>query len=135
MVEDRVQRKLTTILAADIEGYTRLMRADEEATLKALGEYRITIDALVARHDGRVFSTGGGSALAEFGSAVEAVETGHLSLQDQPSLLNSSSTFCSCFAPDEISFNEPRRRRFTFASPDLPLSIAVRPRALDTSTS
>ena len=39
MAEDRVQRKLTTILAADVEGYTRLMRADEEATLKALGEF------------------------------------------------------------------------------------------------
>ena len=73
MTEDRVQRKLTTILAADVEGYTRLMRADEEATLKTLGEYRETIDALVARHDGRVFSTGGDSVLAEFGSAVEAV--------------------------------------------------------------
>ena len=73
MTEDRVQRKLTTILAADVEGYTRLMRADEEATLKILGEYREIIDALVARHDGRVFSTGGDSVLAEFGSAVEAV--------------------------------------------------------------
>jgi TolB-like protein len=67
------QRKLTTILAADVEGYTRLMRADEEATLDTLGEYREIIDVLIARHDGRVFSTGGDSVLAEFGSAVEAV--------------------------------------------------------------
>ncbi len=73
MAEDKVTRKLTTILAADVEGYTRLMRADEEATLKTLGEYREIIDGLIARHDGRVFSTGGGSVLAEFGSAVEAV--------------------------------------------------------------
>ena len=73
MAPERVQRKLTTILAADVEGYTRLMRADEEATLKTLGEYREIIDALIARHDGRVFSTGGDSVLAEFGSAVEAV--------------------------------------------------------------
>ena len=36
MAEDRVQRKLTTILAADVEGYSRLMSADEEATLKTL---------------------------------------------------------------------------------------------------
>jgi class 3 adenylate cyclase len=69
----RTQRKLTTILAADVEGYTRLMRADEEATLKTLGEYREIINVLIARHDGRVFSTGGDSVLAEFGSAVEAV--------------------------------------------------------------
>ncbi len=73
MASQVVQRKLTTILAADVEGYTRLMRADEEATLKILGEYREITDALVARHDGRVFSTGGDSVLAEFGSAVEAV--------------------------------------------------------------
>jgi TolB-like protein/Flp pilus assembly protein TadD len=41
--------------------------------IKTLGEYRDIIDALIARHEGRVFSTGGDSVLAEFGSAVEAV--------------------------------------------------------------
>ncbi len=65
MAEERIQRKLTTILAADVEGYTRLMRADEEATLKTLGEYREIIDGLIARHDGRVFR-GGGGALRHF---------------------------------------------------------------------
>ena len=73
MAEERVQRKLTTILAADVEGYTRLMRADEEATLNSFGEYRETIDALVTRHEGRIFGTGGDFVLAEFGSTVEAV--------------------------------------------------------------
>ncbi len=73
MAENKVTRKLTTILVADVEGYTRLMRADEEATLKTLGEYRDVIDGLITRHEGRVFSTGGDSVLAEFGSAVEAV--------------------------------------------------------------
>jgi adenylate cyclase len=68
-----LHRKLTTILAADVEGYTRLMRTDEEATLRTLGEYREAMDALIDRHGGRVFSTGGDSVLAEFGSAVEAV--------------------------------------------------------------
>ncbi len=44
MAEERVQRKLTTILAADVVGYSRLMHADEEATLKILGEYREIVD-------------------------------------------------------------------------------------------
>ncbi len=73
MAEYEVTRKLTTILAADVVGYTRLMRADEEATFKTLGEYRDVIDGLIARHEGRIFSTGGDSVLAEFGSVVEAV--------------------------------------------------------------
>ncbi len=73
MVEEPVLQKQTTILAADVEGYTRLMRADEEAALRTLGEYRETIDALVARHEGRIFGSGGDFVSAEFGSAVEAV--------------------------------------------------------------
>ncbi len=73
MAEELVKRKMTTIFAADVEGYSRLMNADEEATLKTLGEYREIFDGLITRHDGRVFSTGGDSVLAEFTSAVEAV--------------------------------------------------------------
>jgi TolB-like protein/class 3 adenylate cyclase/Flp pilus assembly protein TadD len=87
VAEDKVMRKLTTILAADVEGYTRLMRADEEATLKTLGEYREIIDGLIARHEGRVFSTGGDSVLAEFGSAVEAVRCA-ISCQEEISSRN-----------------------------------------------
>ena len=73
MAEERVKRKLTTILAADVEGYSRLMSADEEATLKTLKSYREIIDGLIDKHDGRIFGTGGDSVIAEFGSAVEAV--------------------------------------------------------------
>ncbi len=87
MAEDGVTRKLTTILAADVEGYTRLMRADEEATFKTLGEYRDVIDALIARHGGRVFSTGGDSVLAEFASVVEAVRCA-ISCQEEISSRN-----------------------------------------------
>jgi TolB-like protein/class 3 adenylate cyclase/Flp pilus assembly protein TadD len=87
VAEENVTRKLTTILAADVEGYTRLMRADEEATLRTLGEYRDVIDGLVARHDGRVFSTGGDSVLAEFGSVVEAVRCA-ISCQEEISSRN-----------------------------------------------
>ncbi len=45
-----VKRKLAVILAADVEGYSRLMGADEEATLETFGTYREIIDGLVARH-------------------------------------------------------------------------------------
>ncbi len=68
-----VKRKLAVILAADVEGYSRLMGADEEATFKTLSAYREIIDGLIARHDGRIVGTAGDSVLAEFGSAVEAV--------------------------------------------------------------
>jgi len=87
VAEEKITRKLTTILAADVEGYTRLMRADEEATLKTLGEYRDVIDGLIARHEGRVFSTGGDSVLAEFGSVVEAVRCA-ISCQEEISSRN-----------------------------------------------
>ncbi len=91
MAEEKITRKLTTILAADIEGYTRLMRADEEATLKTLGEYRDVIDGLIARHEGRVFSTGGDSVLAEFGSVVETVRCA-ISCQEEISSRNAELT-------------------------------------------
>ena len=66
MEETSVKRKLAVILAADFAGYSRLMGADEEATLKTLGAYREIIDATIAGHDGRVFSTAGDSVVAEF---------------------------------------------------------------------
>jgi adenylate cyclase len=72
-VNTSIKRKLATILAADVAGYTRLMDADEEATLRRLAAYRDILDGLVAEHDGRVFNAAGDSAVAEFGSPVEAV--------------------------------------------------------------
>ncbi len=87
MEPHRTQRKLTTILAPDVEGYTRLMRANEEATLKTLTEYRDVIDRLIARHEGRVFSTGDDGVLTEFGSAVEAVRRA-ISCQEEISSRN-----------------------------------------------
>ena len=73
MAEECVQRKLTTFLAADVEGYSRLTSADEEATLMALKTYREIIDSLIAKHDGRLVGTAGDAVLVEFGSGIEAV--------------------------------------------------------------
>jgi class 3 adenylate cyclase len=68
-----VKRRLAAIFAADVEGYSRLMGADEVATLDALTARREILDGLIATHGGRIANTAGDSALAEFGSAVDAV--------------------------------------------------------------
>ena len=68
-----VQRKLTTILSADVQGYSRLMEADEEGTLARLKASRDAMASLIAAHGGRVVNTWGDGVLAEFPSVVEAV--------------------------------------------------------------
>jgi len=67
-------RKLTTILAADVAGYSRHMEDDERGTLAALREARGVFAQFIAAHQGRIFGGAGDSIVAEFGSAVEAVE-------------------------------------------------------------
>jgi class 3 adenylate cyclase len=73
MPDEATRRRLTTILAADVAGYSRLTAADEEATLRRLKEYREVVDRFIARYEGRIFGSAGDSVLAEFASAVEAV--------------------------------------------------------------
>jgi adenylate cyclase len=70
----RVERKLSAIFAADVEGYSSLMGRDEVGTLRTLTAYRVIIDRLIASHRGRIFNTAGDSVLADFASAVDAVE-------------------------------------------------------------
>jgi adenylate cyclase len=69
-----VTRKLVAVFAADVEGYSRLMGADEVGTLKGLTERRAILDRLIGEHRGRIANTAGDSVLAEFGSAVDAVQ-------------------------------------------------------------
>jgi class 3 adenylate cyclase len=66
-------RKLTTILSADVQGYSRLMEADEEGTLATLKQYRDAMARLIVTHGGRVVNTWGDGMLAEFPSVVEAL--------------------------------------------------------------
>ncbi len=68
-----MERRLATILAADVVGYSRLMEADEERTVRALKACRKITDSLIADHNGRVFGSAGDSVIAEFPSPVEAV--------------------------------------------------------------
>lgn len=68
-----LERKLATILSADVAGYSRLMAEDEEQTLRIFRAHKEVIESLVAMHKGRIFNTAGDAILAEFGSAVEAV--------------------------------------------------------------
>ncbi|MHC4435516.1 MAG: adenylate/guanylate cyclase domain-containing protein, partial [Planctomycetota bacterium] len=82
MAQDSIKRKLTTILAADVAGYSRLMSDDEEATLRTLQGHREIIDGLIDKHHGRIFNTAGDSVLAEFGSTVEAVRCA-ISIQEE----------------------------------------------------
>ena len=67
-------RKLSAILSADVKGYSRLMRSDEEATVRTLTEYRALITELVNRYQGRVVDSPGDNILSEFASVVHAVQ-------------------------------------------------------------
>src|SRR6516162_8640841 len=70
----RVGRRLAAIVAADVEGYSRLMGLDEVGTARTLREHRKVADALVAKHGGRIVKTTGDGVLLEFPSVVDAVE-------------------------------------------------------------
>jgi len=74
MVDERVKRKLTAILSADVKGYSRLMGEDELSTIETLKRYREIMGTLIERFQGRVVDSPGDNVLAEFTSAVDAVE-------------------------------------------------------------
>ena len=74
MPEERINRKLAAILAADLVGYSRLMGAYEAGTLAALKRHReTTFDPAVAAHNGRIVKLIGDGTIVEFGSLVDAV--------------------------------------------------------------
>ena len=80
MAQQRVQRRLAAILAADIAGYSRLMGRDEAGTARQLRDHLAAVRAVIERHDGRIVKTMGDGLLIEFPSAVAAVE-GAITLQ------------------------------------------------------
>ena len=70
-----MERKLTTILAADVVGYSKLMTANEESTLGLLRERRTLIDGIIDQFGGAIFGSAGDSVIAQFDSPVRAVES------------------------------------------------------------
>ena len=74
MAEEGFKRKLAAILSADVEGYSRLMGDDEEATVRSLTAYREVLTALIQQHNGKVVDSPGDNLLAEFASVVDAVQ-------------------------------------------------------------
>jgi len=72
--QERVKRRLTAILAADVAGYSRLMGADEAGTSRVLRQHRAAVDPVVSTHGGRIVKTTGDGVLLEFPSVVAAVE-------------------------------------------------------------
>jgi adenylate cyclase len=77
-----MERKLTAILSADVKGYSRLMGDDEMATIQILTAYREVMTTLIQQHRGRVVDSPGDNLLAEFASAVDAVQ-GAVAIQQE----------------------------------------------------
>ena len=82
-----MERHLAAILSADVEGYSRLMHGDEEATMATLSAHRALVDELIDRHRGRIANTAGDSVLAEFASVLDAV---HCAIEIQKTLANAN---------------------------------------------
>jgi class 3 adenylate cyclase len=85
MEAPQLDRHLAAILSADVEGYSRLMHGDEEATMATLSAHRTLVDELIDRHRGRIANTAGDSVLAEFASVLDAV---HCAIEIQKTLAN-----------------------------------------------
>jgi adenylate cyclase len=73
MAQEGLKRRLTAILSADVEGYSRLMRDDEEATICRLTDYRTAMTSLIEQNRGHVVDATGDNLLAKFTSVVDAV--------------------------------------------------------------
>jgi adenylate cyclase len=96
--EKKIERRLVAIFAADVAGYSRLIERDEVGTLDILTSHREVMDRLIAEHGGRIANTAGDSVLAEFPSAVDAVQCA-IAVQ-------------GALAPANLDVSDERRVRF-----------------------
>ena len=69
-----MDRKLATIFASDVVGFSKMMGTDEVNTLKILKLRRDVIDGIIDEHDGIIFGSAGDSVIAEFASPIKAAE-------------------------------------------------------------
>jgi hypothetical protein len=76
LASEPAERRLVAILSADVAGYSRLMAADEEGTVRRLGAYREQVAMLVRQQRGRLVDFTGDNFLAEFPSALDAAQAG-----------------------------------------------------------
>ena len=74
MAAEDMKRKLTAILSADVQGYSRLMGDDEQATVETITAYRKVMTDLIQDHHGKVVDAKGDNVLAEFPSVVGAIQ-------------------------------------------------------------
>jgi adenylate cyclase len=73
MTQEGFKRKLTAILSADVEGYSRLMSEDEGTTVQTLTTYRDVMTTLIQQHNSKVLDSPGDNLLAEFASVADTV--------------------------------------------------------------
>ena len=69
-----MERKLSTIFASDVVGFSKMMAVNEEMTLEVLQQRRLVIDGVIAEHGGTIFGSAGDSVIAEFASPIKATE-------------------------------------------------------------
>src|SRR5215813_10163142 len=74
MVDNALPRKLATIVALDVAGYSARTEADEARTTAEVAALRKVIEGVAGHHGGRVFNTAGDGFMLEFGSSLAAVE-------------------------------------------------------------
>ena len=96
MSDAKIERKIAVIFATDVVGYSKHMEADENETIHSLRACEEILQKLFAKYDGRLFNTGGDSFLAEFSSAVSAVECAvefHSAIQTRNALKDTTAVF------------------------------------------
>ena len=82
-----MERKLTTIFASDVVGFSKMMGEDEVNTLKILKERRLAIDSIIDENGGIIFGSAGDSVIAEFSSPIKASEAA-IAIQSKMKTMN-----------------------------------------------